>query len=134
MNALEKAQAYSKYLSEEGYHPNIDSDGDVIFKVEGGTYYIDIDAKDEAYFRIVFPNFWKIESNEELMRVIIAANHATMLTKSAKVYVNSDGKHTTASIEMFLPRPEEFRTIFPRSMSALKASVNNFLEKMKELS
>lgn len=134
MNALEKAQVYSKFLTEEGFRPNIDSDGDVIFKAEGGTYYIDIDAKDDIYFRIVFPNFWKVENNEELMRVIIAANHATMLTKVAKVYVNSDGKNTSASIEIFLSRAEDFKAVFTRSMSALKASVQNFLDKMKELS
>lgn len=50
MNALEKAQIYSKYLSQEGYVPTVDNDGDVIFKVEGKVYYISIDTKDELFF------------------------------------------------------------------------------------
>lgn len=134
MNALEKAQIYQRYLAEEGYAPKIDSDGDVIFKAEGKAYFFSIDAKDEPFFRLVFPNFWNIESNDELVKVIIAANHATMLTKVAKVYVNPDGKNTTASVEMLLPNPNDFRSVFHRSLALIQASVNNFVDKMKDIS
>ncbi len=134
MNALEKAQVYSRFLSEEGYAPKVDTDGDVVFKAEGKTYFISIDAKDEPFFRLVFPNFWNIESNDELVKVIICANHATMLTKVAKVYINSDGKNTSASVEMLIPNPNDFRLVFRRSMTLIQASVNNFIDKMKEIS
>jgi len=41
-------------------------------------------------------------------------------------------KDTIASVEMFLPKPEDFRAVFARSMSALRASVDNFVEAMRE--
>lgn len=125
------ATLYSDYLVREGYHPTIDSDGDVIFKHEGKTYYIDVDTGDPQYFRLVYPLFWSIDSTEELALVLFAANHATAITKVAKVYVLSDGKNVSAAIEMFLERPEQFSAVFRRSMSALQASIRNFLEKMR---
>ena len=122
------AKLYMDYLIEEGYRPTIDSDGDVIFKHEGRAYFIDIDTSDEQFFRIVYPNFWSIESAEELARVLYAANYATRMTKVAKVYLRSDGKDTIASIEMFFEQPEHFRSVFRRAMSALQTSITNFKE------
>lgn len=127
------AKLYVDYLTKEGYRPTVDSDGDVVFMHEGGTYYIDIDTGDPQYFRLVFPNFWEIESADELARVMVAANYATMRTKAAKIYVRSDGQNTVASIEMFFANPEQFRDVFHRAMSALQASLINFREKMAAL-
>ena len=126
------AQFYKSFLEQEGYHPTIDSDGDVLFKSEGKSYIIDIDEKDATYFRVWYPNFWSIEDTAELTRALLAANHATMLTKVAKVYVRSDGKNVNASLELFVERPEQFKPLFNRAMSALRASVSNFVEKMKQ--
>lgn len=133
MNRQEITQMYMRYLTQEGYNPSVDADGDVRFKAEGFTYYIIVDEKDERFFRLLFPNFWSIESGEELARALVAANHATMATKVAKVYVRNDGKDTSASIEMFLDPPEQFSKTFPRCMSALRTAVNTFVEKMREL-
>lgn len=132
MDKREKAQLYMDYLTAEGYRPSIDQDGDVVFKSEGRTYYIEVDEKDEEYFRLVFPNFWNIESEEELARAFYAANHATMATKVAKVYVRSDGKDTIAAIEMFVSPPENFKLVFNRAMSALRTGVNDFVATMRE--
>lgn len=123
-------QLYIDYLVQEGFRPSTDSDGDVTFKAEGKYYYIDIDASDAGYFRLVFPNFWPIERDEELVKAVLAANYATMMTKVAKVYVRRDGKNVVASIELFLGRPEYFRDVFQRAMRALNTSVEHFREKM----
>jgi hypothetical protein len=126
------ATFYKDFLEQEGYHPTIDSDGDVMFKSEGRTYYIDIDEKDPSYFRIMYPNFWSIENTAELTRALLAANYASMISKVAKVYVRSDGKDVSAGIELFFERPEQFKPIFNRAMSALRNGVNNYAEKMKQ--
>lgn len=124
------AQMYMEYLTQEGYRPSVDGDGDVVFKEEGRTYYIEVDTEDQGYFRVVFPNFWCIESDEERERVLVAANHATMQTKVAKVYLRADGEDTSAAVELFLAHPKDFSAVFQRAMSALKASVRTFREKM----
>jgi len=128
------AQLYMDYLAQEGYRPWIDADGDVIFKDEGGTYYIDVDVSDTEYFRLVYPQFWPIEDAAELARVHISANYATRRTKVAKVYIVEGDKNTSASIEMFFVEPEQFVAVFRRAMSALKAGVRNFVDQMRGVS
>ena len=44
---------YVDFLTEEGYKPTVDSDGDVRFKKEGMTYFISVHSNDPQYFRIV---------------------------------------------------------------------------------
>lgn len=43
MGKAETVKIYSDFLREEGYVPQIDKDGDIVFKVEGGTYLIILD-------------------------------------------------------------------------------------------
>ncbi|MCX7669995.1 MAG: hypothetical protein N2439_07980, partial [Anaerolineae bacterium] len=79
----------------------------------------------------VYPLFWSIESAEELALVLLAANEATRKTKVAKVYVLGDGKDTSASVEMFFERPEQFSAVFKRAMAALQTSVRTFVDVMR---
>jgi len=130
MNKKELAKMYVDYLSKEGFHPELDKDGDVVFKSEGKTYLIIADENDPVYFRLIFPNFWAIESEPERQKVLVAADYATGRTKVAKVYTTQNN-NVWASIEVFLRKPEDFKEIFQRSMSALQASVANFVEKMR---
>jgi hypothetical protein len=60
---------YISYLKEQGYQPDIDSDGDVTFKAEGGSFYIFVDEDDLELFRIVYPNFWEVESLAEMLKI-----------------------------------------------------------------
>ncbi|MCL6595365.1 MAG: hypothetical protein K6V73_04045, partial [Firmicutes bacterium] len=61
MTRAQRAQGYLEFLAEEGYRPRLDADGDVVFKVEGGAYYILLD-EDEEFFRLIYPNFWPLET------------------------------------------------------------------------
>lgn len=130
MNKTELGRMYVDYLRNEGYAPEIDSDGDVKFKKEGKFYFILISDKDPEFFRLVFPGFWSIESESERARVEKAAQHATDKTKVAKVLPVKD--NTWALIEMFCSPPESFKPVFERSMNALQTAVATFAEKMRE--
>ena len=130
MNKQELAKMYVDFLTKEGYHPELDKDGDVVFKSEGKTYLIIADENDPVYFRLIFPNFWAIESEPERQKVLVAADHASSRTKVAKVYTTQNN-NVWASVEVFLAKPEEFSAIFQRSMNALQASIANFVEKMR---
>lgn len=99
MTKQERSEMYRKYLTEEGYAPKIDDDGDVRFKYEGRYYFIAVDENDEEFFQLVFPNFWTIESDAERDKVAKAAIQATAKTKVAKVFPVND--NTWALIEMF---------------------------------
>ena len=132
MTKGELADIYSDFLTRQGFRPEIDKDGDVKFYFEGGLYYILISEKDPEFFRLVYPNFWEIENDQEKMKATIAASFATADTKVAKVFVLRD--NVWASVESFFESPDHFMGVFKRSMSALRTAVSTFRDNMKELS
>lgn len=119
---------YVNYLKEEGYKPEIDQDGDVVFKHEGKTYVITIDERDPQFFRLVLPNIWSRDIDTvdaELLFVMAAAQVATAVTKVAKVHVVGN-KSVWVSIELFVMRPEDFQGVFYRLLSAMDAAKQQF--------
>lgn len=122
---------YVKYLDREGYHPEV-QDSLVWFKHEGGNYAIAVDDGDPTYFQLVYPNFWKIENEEERLAAIRFADAATMQCKVAKVYVRPDGENVMADVEEFLPHREDFEAIFDRALRVLHTAVRTFADGMNK--
>jgi hypothetical protein len=120
---------YMVYLNEEGYKPEVDEDGDVRFKREGKTYFINVDAADTASFRLVLANIWPIESEEERSDAYIAMDHCNALAKVAKAYMVRDD--VWVAIETFIARPQDFKVIFQRSFDALDHGVGLFARRMR---
>jgi hypothetical protein len=121
---------YMDYLRQEGYGPSIDSDGDILFKAEGHSYYIIVTDDDLEFFQILYPNIWKIESEQERRKAGIAASHATRRTKTARVYLNSDGNNVSISAELFLEKPEDFKLFFSRMLRVLTTASSEFEGRM----
>ncbi len=117
------------FLAEEGYRPKIDDDGDIVFKIEGGVYFISFDEKDSTYFSIVYPNFWEIENEDEHEKVLDCASRTNATCKAAKVYVVKD--NTFATIETFMESPEQFMGVLNRFVSALRFAVRTFVDHMR---
>ncbi|MDZ4201879.1 MAG: hypothetical protein U1C96_07005 [Gallionella sp.] len=130
MTKQEKAEMYRSYLAEEGFTPKLDDDGDISFKFEGKNYLIIIDEGDSEFFRLVYPWFWPIESEDEREKAAQAALYASTQTKVAKVYPVRDD--TWAAVEIFCSPPEAFQAVFKRSLGALQAAVHNFRERMQQ--
>jgi hypothetical protein len=126
----ERTRMYRDFLLREGYAPTVDRDGDVSFKYEGRTYYILAQDDDEMFFRLIYPNFWSIESESERAKVKAAALYANAQTKVVKVFPVED--NTWATIEMFFCPPEAFKAVFHRALRALSAGIEAFRSKMNE--
>ena len=126
--ALQKM--YMDYLEKEGYKPEIDSDGDVQFKSEGKTYFINVLEDDPTYFRVVLANIWPIESEEERQQVLVAVDYSNAKAKVTKSYMVKD--NVWVGIEVFLPKAEDFEAIFARCMSALNNGTAHFVTRMRE--
>jgi hypothetical protein len=131
MTKLERADLYRDYLAREGFHPSSDGDGDIVFKAEGKTYIIILDEDDEAFFRLVCPNFWSIDDERERAHVLQASAHATLRTKVAKVFPIADD--TWAAVEMFTSPPASVLPVLSRSIMALQVAMQHFRSKMQEL-
>jgi hypothetical protein len=123
---------YVSYLKQEGYVPSVDEDGDVQFKIEGGTYYIIINEDDQQYFRILFPNMWSIDDNDEFMKVVLVAMNVTGSSKLARVYVTANGKNTNIEASTLLKEPKEFKVHFARMLRAIAYAKNEFVMGMRK--
>ena len=123
---VEKIRAY---LSEEGYAPRVDEDGDLIFKFEESTYMILFDEQDEQFYRIIYPNFWSIDNDSERIKAVKACEAVTGKIKVAKVFTVKN--NIWASVELFMGSPEQLILVFKRSLNALRTSVQNFREVMQ---
>lgn len=130
-NTEEKlADIYLDYLAEQGFRPEIDSDGDISFKFEGRSYFINVYEDDREFFQLVYPCFWPIESEEERKQVVEACDYVSGHTKVAKIYTVRD--NVWATIELFVSSPEEFKGVFMRALGALSRAREKFVEKMHE--
>jgi len=134
MNKQQKTEMYLAYLRRRGYNPELDEDGDINFKKEGGIYLIFPDDTDDEYFSIVYPNFWKVESDAERTRALTACNLAIRVSKVVKVFLRQDSKNIWAAVEVFVVKPENFEEVFDRLMSALRNGVTTFADEMKKSS
>jgi lipopolysaccharide export LptBFGC system permease protein LptF len=123
---------YTNYLIEEGFKPSVDSDGDVVFKVEGKTFWIDIDEKDLESFRIVFSNFWEIESLAEKLKVYEVMNYINRTTKVAKVFMSPKEDDVSMDANIFVNKPEDFKFHFARMLDLLFYEIDEFRDKMNE--
>jgi hypothetical protein len=123
---------YSNYLREEGYQPSIDSDGDVLFKAEGRTFWIDVNERDLESFRIVYSNFWEIESLAEKLKVYEVVNYINRTTKVAKVFINSREDDVSVDANILIKNPEDFKLHFKRMVDVLLYVIREFRFKMNE--
>lgn len=130
MSKAERAEVYREFLAGEGYAPAADKDGDLVFKYEGGTYVLTLDDEDDEFVRVIYPNFWSIESEAERARVAEACLYATSNIKVAKVMPVRDT--VWATIEMFCASPEAATAVLIRCLSALHTAVQAFGRKMKD--
>ncbi|MDR0638485.1 MAG: hypothetical protein LBG27_06240 [Spirochaetaceae bacterium] len=106
-----------------------DSEGDVVFKIEGRNYYIAVTEYDLEYFRIVFPNFWEIETETERRKVSAVIMSVSRTTKLAKVCIESwDNTYIDAAV--FLNTPEDFKRHFTRMINTIQTARRKFVDGM----
>jgi hypothetical protein len=132
MTKTQLQNMYTTYLKKQGYQSEVDSDGDVTFKAEGRNFWIDIDDRDLQSFRIVFSNFWEIESLAEKEKCYEVANYINRTTKVAKVFINSREDNVSMDANIFIEKPEDFEFHFRRMLDLLLSEIREFREKMNE--
>ncbi|MFH5803621.1 hypothetical protein [Alienimonas sp. DA493] len=129
MDASQRAEMYVDFLEEEGYRAEIDDDGDVFFRHEGGTYIITVE-EDEEFFRLIFANFWSLDDLPEKAQAVRVAHDVTRAVKAAKVFRVKDNMWCT--VEAFHDPPENFKSVLLRSIRAIQAAVARFAEEMRK--
>jgi hypothetical protein len=120
---------YMNFLKGEGFSPKADNDGDVIFKYEGKTYYVSVHSNDAHYFRLMFPNFWEVDSDVEMTKALRVANEINRKVKVATIIIQSNN-HVSAVAEMFIENNPQLDQFFMRTLKVLKQSSDDFAQEM----
>lgn len=120
-------------LSAEGFRPELTNEGDITVKYEGMKLWIEWFGSDDDYFRVLLPNFWSIDSAEELTRAYIAASRASHKIKGGKLcVVNED--NLWASVETVISEEDIVNPkLMLRRFSMISHAVNAFREAMSDL-
>jgi len=116
-----------EFLANEGYRPNRDGDY-VIFKAESWLYGIDVDKEDHDFFRLQFPNFWELESDEEIAKGYAIANEVTDKIKGVKVIIQEN--KVFATVEIFFVNKENIEQALNRCIRAVQTAAAKFASAM----
>ena len=120
---------YFDFLETEGYKPSVNEMNDVVFKAEGRTFVISVDEADDQFLRVIFPNFWSIEDNEELVRALAMSNTVNSRIKVGKTIVVNN--QVWAVAEMFVDSTPELGEFLPRILHILRHTAEVFGGLMK---
>jgi hypothetical protein len=122
---------YMAYLRQEGFSPDFDTDGDIIFKKEGRTYFIIVGKNDNDFLDLLLPNVWSIKSDSERAKAANAVSFANSSTKAAKVYISGEkDQWVSIALEMYLENPNDFKILFSRMLRVIDVAEKDFISKM----
>jgi len=121
---------YVDFLTEEGYGPEVDDDGDVKFQYNERTYYITIDNDDPDFFRVARLANLKLSDPAKITQAKEICHQVTRDVKVAKVYWLK-GVIWTSS-EQIMANPDDFESIFARTMRLTDSAYTKFVQAWKD--
>ncbi|MVW72497.1 MULTISPECIES: hypothetical protein [unclassified Bordetella] len=109
---------------------------DLIFKVEGRNYILIADADDPDFVRLVFPNFWPLESDEEFAAALQAISMVNGRCKGAKIHANSANDNIIVTTEFLISAtdPQLPSGLFVRYIRMINNAADEFARIMREFS
>ena len=118
-----------EFLSEEGYRPHVDDDGDITFRCEGMSYLCLHDDGDELFFRIVLPAIYDVDDNNRA-RVLEGVDTVCRERKVIKAF--TVGNKVWLSFEILADTTPVMADIVPRAISMLSQGRLAFYEAIGE--
>lgn len=118
-----------KYLTQEGYAPTIDSDGDVKFKCEGDIYYVYADTYDDGYYVKVMALMNAADASRR--GVLEAVNETMRSYRYVRCYLNNS-QDVVYECAGYFDNLYQFKQMFPNYMSVLKSADKKLKEVYSE--
>ena len=116
------------FLKEQGFCPQVDENGSIIFKYQMSTFIFLNNDEDEEFFQLAFPYISDVtEENHEL--VLEAANKVNSKIKVAKVIIPGDD--VWVLFEVILDQSPEVGSIIQRGLGILMGARRAFYEEMQ---
>lgn len=119
------------FLSEEGFMPEIDSDGEIHFKKEGRNYYVSISDTDTAPMYVSLSIAFDYPEGYSTDICKLAANEMNRY-KAIKTVCYDSGFYIRA--EMFLNDPNQFKCSFHIHMVIMDHVREDFIDECEAIS
>ncbi len=120
------------YLKNEGFRPELDDDGDILFKYQGEKFYIVVDRQLENPMMVNLISSYSLPQEYSKLIVKVAANDINMY-KGVKMVVTPESFQLRA--EYFVQEPMAFVTAIEKTVLIISAAERELLacfEKAKE--
>lgn len=127
---LNLRQNIMNFLTEEGFAPSLDSEGDIRFKMEGATFYVIIsEANKSPMYLAIHQGFTysDVFSKDRIQSII----NEVQLYKGLKLMIYE--KSYSLHIEMFLVNAEHFCYTFYKNLEVMKDGRKRVKELISEM-
>ena len=119
------------FLKEEGFMPEIDTDGDVKFKYEGKPYYISVSDTDENPLYVVLYRYFGYPDEYNVETVVMATKILNM-RKGIKVLCFD--KSFRIGAELFVRNAEPVKAVFYKLVHLINGVSSDFMDACEKVS
>lgn len=130
---MEKRELVIQTLEKMGYKPEVDDEGDVVFRYQMKTLCVLVGDENKNYASVMFPQFYEIDDGEEML-VMAVCNKMARDLKLVKVYIDQTFKNVSADCEFFFTNEEDLEHNLTHSLEILSVVRSVFKKNKAELS
>lgn len=116
------------FLKEEGYMPEIDSDGDIKFKSEGNNFYVTVSATDE---NPMYVTLFRVFSNPDDYSADVLLRATKSLNHYKGVKISCYDSSFRISSELYLRSAELFKQGFYKMVSQINNLRSDVMEECR---
>ena len=114
-----------EFLKQQGFCPNVDPDGEVIFKYQMRTFVNYYAEDDEEFFQLVMPAIFEVtDDNRDV--VLEAANKVNVTMKVVKCVILGDS--VWVLYEDFVSQDTDMSDVIPLALNILQNAQQRFYQ------
>lgn len=116
-----------EFLKTQGFCPEVDEHGGIIFKYQMATFLFINNDEDEEFFQLAMPHIYQVtDDNRDI--VLEAANKTNTSMKVVKISVLCDS--VWAFFEILLDQSPDVKDIIPRALNILMSARQTLYENL----
>lgn len=130
---MNKKELIQSVLTKMGYRPEVDNDGDIMFRYQMKTIYVMIGDDEEPFITLTYPQFYEIEEGEDDL-VLAVCNKLTRSLKLLKVFIDQTYKNVSTTCDFYYINEESLEQNMEHALDIIGIVRTYFLHKLVEAS
>ncbi len=129
---MNKKELIMRTLEKMGYSPEIDKDGDIMFRFQMKIIYVLTGEDEDPYVAMMLPQFHEFEEGQETL-VLAICNKMTRELKLVKVYIDQTFENVTSTCEFYYANEEALEQNLRKSLHMLGVIRTIFRKELAEM-